>query len=99
MRLFHQLRMRFHTLFLRDRSAVQLDDELRFHLDHQIAENRASGMGLADARRAALRTFGNPALLRDQTRATWSWSFLESMLRDTRYALRALLRTPGFTSV
>jgi predicted permease len=99
MRLIHQLRMQLLALFRRNRSAYQLDDELQFHLDHQIAENRASGMDSAEARQAALRTFGNHALLRDQTRATWSWNWLESILRDIRYALRALLRTPGFTAV
>lgn len=99
MRLFHQLRMRLLSLFGRNRSAFQLEDELQFHLDHQIAENVASGMKPDEARRAALRTFGNPALLREQTRATWSWSSLESIFRDLRIAVRILLRAPAFTVI
>ena len=91
--------MRIRMLFTRRRAAAQLDDELAFHLERQIAENRAAGMSPAEARTAALRLFGNPAVLRDQARATWSWSSAESLLRDLRYSARTLRRTPGFTLV
>lgn len=51
-------------LFLRNRSADRLDDELRFDLEQQIAGNIAAGMSPDEARQAALRAFGNPAVLR-----------------------------------
>lgn len=99
MRWLHQLRMWLLMLVRRSHAEARLNDELQFHLDRQIAENLAVGMSPVDARTTALRAFGNPALLRDKTRDTWKWSRLESLLRDVRYATRALLRTPGFTSV
>lgn len=99
MRLAERIRMAILSLFRRGHAAAQLDDEFRFHLDRQIAENIASGMSPHDARFAALRQFGNPALLRDQTRATWSWSSLESILRDLRIGARTLLRAPAFTVI
>ena len=92
MRRLAQLRM----LFRRGGAGARLDDELRFHLDQQIAENIAAGMSPEEARHAALRTFGNPTALRDQARETWSWSGLESLLRDARIGARTLLRAPGF---
>ncbi len=91
--------MRIRMLFTRRRAAAQLNDELAFHLERQIAENRAAGMSPAEARTAALRLFGNPAALRDQARATWSWAAAESFLRDLRYSARTLARTPGFTLI
>ena len=91
--------MRIRMLFTRRRAAAQLNDELAFHLERQIAENRAAGMSPAEARTAALRLFGNPAVLRDQARATWSWAAAESFLRDLRYSARTLARTPGFTLI
>ncbi len=97
MRWFDQLRMRILMLFGRKRAATRLDDELSFHLEHQIAENIAAGMSPEEARHAALRTFGNPALLREQSRATWSWNGLESLARDLRYSARTLRRTPTFS--
>jgi putative ABC transport system permease protein len=83
----------------RSRAAARLNDELTFHLERQIEENISAGMTPHEARLAALRIFGNPALLRDQTRATWSWASVESILRDLRIGARTLLRSPGFTVI
>jgi len=91
--------MKLLMLFRRGHASALLDDEIRDHLERQIVENRAAGMSADEARYAALRTFGNPALLRDQARATWSWSVLESVMRDMRVAARTLVRTPGFTVI
>ncbi len=99
MRWFEQLRMRIQMLFGRGRAATHLDDELQFHIERQIAENVASGMSEEEARYAALRTFGNPALLREQARAAWSWNWLELLWRDVRYGVRTLRRTPGFAVI
>jgi len=99
MRWMRRLTMRIRMLFGRRRAAARLDDELRDHLDRQVAENIAAGMSAEEARIAALRTFGNPALVRDQARATWSWAAIESLVRDLRYGVRTLWRTPGFASM
>jgi putative ABC transport system permease protein len=99
MRWLEQLRMRIQMLFHRGNAGAHLDDELRFHIEQQIAENVAAGMSADEARYAALRSFGNPALLREQARATWSWNWLESLLRDVRYGSRTLMRTPGFAAI
>ncbi|HYT22047.1 MAG TPA: permease prefix domain 1-containing protein, partial [Candidatus Polarisedimenticolia bacterium] len=56
--------MQLHTLFRRNRNTQQLDDEIQFHLEQQIAENIASGMSRDEARYAAMRTFGNPTFLK-----------------------------------
>jgi predicted permease len=99
MRWIAQLRMRIEMVFGRGNAAARLDEELRDHIEHQIAENIAAGMGAEEARFAALKGFGNPALLREQTRATWTWNWLETLLRDVRHAARALRRAPGFAAI
>lgn len=99
MRWFARLRMRMQMLLRRNIAGRRLDEELQFHLDRQMAENVAAGMSAAEARSVALRSFGNPALLREQSRATWSWNSLESLARDLRYAARALARAPGFSLI
>ena len=99
MRWFEQLRMRILMLFGRGRAATHLNDELEFHLDRQIAENIAAGMRPEEARYSALRTFGNPALLREQTRSTWSGGWVDSLVRDLRYVTRTLAHSPGFASI
>lgn len=99
MRGLHKLTMKLQMLFRRNHEGTRLDDELQFHLDQQIAENIAAGMNEREARHAAMRSFGNPTALRDQTREAWSWNWLESLLRDARIAARGLLRTPGFAVI
>jgi putative ABC transport system permease protein len=84
----------------RGRAATQLDAELREHLVGQIDEFVAAGMSAEEARSRALRAFGNPALLlREQTRAAWSWNRLDSLSRELRYGFRTLRRAPGFTAI
>ena len=99
MRWLAELRMRIGMLFGRGKAGVRLDDELRDHLERQVAENIAAGMNGEEARYAALRTFGNPALLREQARTTWSWQWLESLARDVRFGARSLRRSPGFSLI
>jgi putative ABC transport system permease protein len=95
----HQLWMRLQMLFRRNRFAEQLSDEVRFHLDEQIAENIAAGMSPEDARYAAMRLFGNSTWLKEETRATWGWLWVEQVSQDLRYGLRVLLRNPLFSAI
>jgi putative ABC transport system permease protein len=83
----------------RGRAATELDAELREHLRRQIEEFVAAGMSAEEARSRALRAFGNPALLREQTRAAWSWNWLDSLSRELGYGLRTLRRARGFTAI
>ena len=98
MRWLAQMQMRIQMLFARRRSVERLDEELRDHLERQIAENVAAGMCAEDARLAALRMFGNSALVREQAHQTWSWNALELLLGDIRYGVRTLRRTPEFAA-
>jgi len=97
MRLLERFRIAARTFFQRQRANAELNDELRFHLDQQIAEFRNRGMSEAEARQAALRLFGNPMALHEQARATWSGQWLDAMGRDLRYGVRRLRRSPTFT--
>src|SRR2546429_9993152 len=89
--------LRLQTLFRRDRNAKRLDDEIQFHLDQQIAENLAAGMSAQEARYAAMRAFGNPTFLKEETRDTWGWTWLEQVAQDLRYGSRTLGKNTGVT--
>jgi len=55
------------------------------------------GENLVEARAAAKKEFGNVLLVKDVTRETWGWGWLESAAQDLKYALRRLIKSPGFT--
>jgi mevalonate pyrophosphate decarboxylase len=71
------MKMRARMLLDRGRAGDRLTAELDHHIEAQTAENTAAGMSASEARAAALRTFGNRGLLREQTRATWNGNWVE----------------------
>ena len=77
MRWVERFRMAMLMLFRRKAETERLNRELEFHLEQQIAENIGGGMEPEQARLAALRLFGNPTLLREEARTSWSWNWLE----------------------
>ena len=83
---------------IRGRDA-DLERELRSDLELEEEEQRESGLESEEARYAARRAFGNPTLIREQTRAIWSWNGLESLLQDLKISIRTLFRSPGFSLI
>jgi len=76
-----------------------LDDELRDHLDRDVAARVARGQTAVAARRAALLAMGGIAQRREECRDARGFRLLRETGRDIRYALRTLRRTPAFTVV
>ena len=88
MRWMDRFRMAMISLFWRRRATERLDAEMRFHLEQEIAERVKAGAAADEARSAAMREFGNPAVLRDEARRSWSWGWLETIARDVRFGTR-----------
>jgi len=97
MRWIDRVRMAMVSLFRRRRETERLDAEMQFHVEQEVAERVAAGFSPEEARRVAMREFGNPTVLREEARRSWSWGWLETMVRDVRFGTRALMRSPGFT--
>ena len=77
----------------------QLEDELRFHLEMQAEDNLRVGMNASEARYDAARRFGGMESIKEEYRESRSFTAIETLFRDVRYALRTLLNSPGFTAV
>jgi predicted permease len=80
------------------RKETGLDEELRFHLEEEADEFRERGLTREEACRAAHLDLGNVALIHEDTRATWTWVWMEQFGQDLRYALRGMRRDAGFTA-
>src|ERR1035441_9013424 len=81
-----ELLRRLRFLLHRDQFERDLEEEMRHHLALQ-AEERGSGIA---ANAAAKRQFGNIALLKEDSRAMWTWTFAQQLAQDIRYALRTM---------
>jgi predicted permease len=82
------------------RSADQrLQDEIAEHLAFQTEENLRAGMSAAEARRQAALKLGAAEAIREHHHAEQSIPLLENLLFDLNYAVRMLLRSPGFAIV
>lgn len=72
-------------------------EELEFYVDLTAEEYVARGMDRDKAMAAARRKLGNATLIREEVYEMNTLAFLESVLRDARYALRAMRLNPGFS--
>ena len=84
------------SLFGRKRLDADLEDELRTHIDLAIEENLKRGMSKRDARQAAMRSFGGLTQTREAYRLQRGLPWFEEAVRDIRYAVRRLRKSPGF---
>ena len=95
---FYTIPLRLRSLFRRDQVDLELDEELRDHIERQTEANIASGMAFGAARRAALITLGGTEQRKQQCRETRRVHWIEDLRRDLLYGLRAMRRNPGFTA-
>jgi hypothetical protein len=88
--LFHRLRAVFR------RSAVEhdLDEELRFHVDQQVAAYERAGLDRAEALRRARLEFGGLDQIKEEYRDTLGVRLFDTIRRDLRLAVRALRAAP-----
>jgi predicted permease len=89
--------MNLLRFFRRRRSDADLSREIAAHLEAERAENLARGLTPEEADRHARIKFGSARRVHEDLWQQNSALALEGILRDLRYALRTLARTPGFT--
>src|SRR5262249_47777934 len=98
-RLGYLLRLRFRSLFRRQRAEEELNEELSNHLEALTTQLVEQGLSPEEARQQAKRQFGGIEQHKEECRDARGVLRLEELLRDVKYGFRSLVKQPAFSSV
>lgn len=94
---------RFRTwvrgVFRRAELDRQVSDELQFHIESFAEDLIKSGISPEEAMPRTRAEFGSVAARKEDCRAAWGTRFLDDAIGDLRYALRMLVKNPGFVFI
>ena len=87
---------RISNLLFRSKVDMEIEAELKSHIEMRIEDNIAAGMSSEGARRDALLRFGNPTSTKERVAGADAILTLDSLGSDIQYAYRQLSKNPGF---
>jgi predicted permease len=90
MRIWNRIR----CYSMRPRLDQELMNELRVHQEMLEEQFVREGMSASDARFAVRRQFGSKANSMDESRDEWGYRWLDSLIRDAKFAIRLIRKQP-----
>ena len=99
MRTLRALMIRLANVMRRQPADAGIQEEIEAHIAMDTERGLRSGLSEAEARRQALIRLGGAQQVREAQMQRDGLPWLESLLRDLRYGLRALTKRPGVTAI
>jgi predicted permease len=90
--------MKWNSWLKRRRWERHMQAEFRSHLENQVSDYMQQGLDREAAELRAGREFGALELAKDECRDQRAFEPLARFLRDVRYSIRSLRRTPTYTA-
>jgi len=91
--------VRLGGLFRQEKRDRELAEELESHIQMHVEDNIKAGMTPQEARRQALVKLGGVEPTKERYRRQRGLPLIETLIKDLRYGLRRLARSPGFTAI
>ena len=90
---------RIRSWWRSERLDRELNAEVRFHIEMETEQYVRQGMTPADARRHAFRNFGPMEKHKEETRDARGLMWVDELIQDVRYSIRAFTKSPGFAAI
>ena len=96
--MLDDLLFRLRSLIRRETVESEMEDELRFHSEHQVEKYLKAGMSRDQALRQVRLDFGGLDQVKEDCRDARGVSLVETLAQDLHYGWRTLLKSPGFAA-
>ncbi len=98
-RLFYKIRCRLAAIFRRNGKNDELAREIEQHIEMSVADLVSQGTDPEEARKLALREFGNVEALKEECQDSWGMRFIDNRIRDLGFGCRQMIKHKGLSSV
>ncbi|MEM9157957.1 MAG: ABC transporter permease [Verrucomicrobiota bacterium] len=86
------------AFFGRGKKETELDEEMRTHIQLMVDDGVARGLSEEEARKEAMREFGNVVIAKEEVRDAWGARIIHGFWKDLKFAWKQLFKTKAYSA-